>query len=326
MHQLRIVFTCLCAYLPRPNEVLVVIPDGRKGHSGHAGHGGGHEGHDGHEGSQETTAIPPHVPVIEFNPADLSPQSEVQPDLLFSRPGARRDLGLVFLTGQDIRLDPEPSGTPTLRGGRASGNEAPQSAAEAEDFTWIAEVGRLDAGAGVMDPACIAPGTSADDRVAARMSLHGGTLAVRLLGLDSETREPIRFEFVDATAPANKHTGYSQALAAGVEYALAVLSEEVTLVLKSFDDGPERRLVFSFAGLPTGGTIEILIKNMPLEGVLELVNTIRPDMLPEELLAVDTHFAMYYALSATPPQTPWIPSSFQARLGGPICPGARFTE
>jgi hypothetical protein len=86
--------------------------------------------------------------------------------------------------------------------------------------------------------------------------------------------------------------------------------------------GAERRLVFSFAGVPTGGSIEVVIKNMPLEGVLELTDTIRPG----EEADADSHFALYYTLSATPPQTPWVPRSLKARLGGPICPAARFTE
>jgi hypothetical protein len=319
MHQLRIIFTCICAYLPRKDDVLVVIPDGRKGHGGHAGHGGGHEG------PQATAAIPPHVPIIEFDPADLSPHSEVQPDLLFSRPGARRNLGLVFLTGQDITLDPAPSGTPAIRGGRVPEHKVPETPSEAEDFTWIADVGKLDPAAGVMRPECVEPGTSADDHVVARMSLQGGTVAAQLLGREqnSENHELIRFNFVDATALANTHPSYEQALAAGVAYEVTVLSEEVALVLKTFDNGPTRRLDFSFNGIPTGGTVQILIKNMPLENVLELTNLINPDL--DEPAAVDAHFAMYYSLSNANPQTPWIPNSPKARFGGPICPGARFT-
>lgn len=315
MHQLRIVFTCLCAYLPRENDVLVVIPDGREGHS-HADD----SGHPGHSGSQ-TVTVPPHVAVIEFDPSDLSPQSEIQPHLLFRHPDAHRDLGMVFLTGQDISLDPAPSGAPVLRGGRVADHRTPQSPAEMEDFTWIAEVASLDTGASTMDEPCATPGTSAGGRVVARMSLQGGTIGAKLVALDGQTHEPLRFRFVDATAPASIHPTYSQALAGAVEYDLTVFSEEVTLLLKSFG-GTTHRLTFSFAGRPTGSTLEILIKNMPLESVLELTDTIRPDVQPD----VDKHFAMYYTLSKTRPQTPWIPFGTQARVGGPICPGVRFAK
>lgn len=280
----------------------------------------GHDGHADQGGSHYRAAVPPHVPIIEFDPADLSPQSEVQPDLVFRRPGARRDLGLVFLTGNDIALDPAPTGAPVIRGGRKEGTRVPESPAEAEDFTWIADVGKLDPAAGVMNPLCTVPGTDAGERVVARMSLRGGTISAQLLGLDSEDHVPIRFDFVDATAKANTFTDYSQALAAGVAYDLVVLSEEITLVLTPYG-GDSRKLVFSFVGIPTGGTIEVLIKNMPLEGVLGVADTINPG----KRAAVDSHFTMYYALSANPPQTPWIPYSNKARFGGPICPGARFT-
>src|SRR5258708_1210937 len=142
MYRLRISFTCLCAYLPRKDEVLVVIPDGRMGmpgdHSDHAkpkdealigipdGRMGTAENHADHGGPKAAAAILSHVPVIELDSAHLSPKSEVQPDLHFRRPNSRRDWGLVFLTGNDISLvDPAPSGAPTLRNGRAPKTDAP---------------------------------------------------------------------------------------------------------------------------------------------------------------------------------------------------------
>jgi hypothetical protein len=330
MYRFRIVFTCLCAYLPRKDDVLVVIPDGRgEKADDHAGHGGPPVPMPmpAPAMAPAMVAVAPHVPVIEFDPADLSPRSELQPSLLFRRPGSRRDWGLFFLTGNDIRLDPAPSGAPVLRGGRVPGSKVPATPAEAEDFTWIAGVAELDAAAGVMDPTCVAPGKDAGGRVVARMSLQGGMLAAQLIGLDtSPNHDPIVFDFADANAPADTRKDRSQALAAAVAYDLAVTSEEVGeevgLVLTNFKDGSENRLVFSFAGRPIGSAIEILIKNMPLDGVLELTDTIKPGAKVD----VDAHFAMYYKLSATPPKKPWIPLATSARFGGPICPGARFTE
>jgi hypothetical protein len=305
MYRLRISFTCLCAYLPRRDDVLVVIPDGRKGM---------HGGHHGPEESKMTAAIPPHVPVIELDPTDLSPRSEVQPDLLFRRPDSRRDWGLIFLTGNDIKLDPAPSGAPTLRKGRAPMSDVPANAAQAEDFSWIAEIPKLDSDAGIMDPACVTPGWDAGGRVAARMSLHGGTLGAQLLA-EADGGAPIVFDWRDPDG--KPRTDYSQALAAGAVYDLPVSSAEVALVLRSFDK-TVRRLVLSFARLPVGAGIEVLIKNMPLDGVLDVEQAIKIPVDP------DLHFGMYYALSASAPKTPWIPRPRTARAGAPICPAAQF--
>jgi hypothetical protein len=321
MYRLRIVFTCLCAYLPRRDDVVVVIPDGRGIQPDEHGDHTEHEDHMEHGGSMP--AIAAHVPVIELDPADLSPQSELKPDLRFRRPGSRRDWGLVFLAGHDLRLDPPPAGPPVLRGGRVPGSKVPKTAGEAEDFTWIASVAQLDPAAGVMDPACLAPGEDPLHRVVARMSLNGGTLSAQALGLDaSPSHDPIVFDFVDASAPADTRTDCSQALAAAVVYELAVPTEQVALVLSKFKDGSTSRLELSFTGRPLGSAIEILIKNMPLDGVLEVTEAINPGGKVD----VDAHFAMFYRLSATQPQKPWIPFATSARFGGPICPGARFVE
>jgi len=91
----------------------------------------------------------------------------------------------------------------------------------------------------------------------------------------------------------------------------------VALVLTAFDKSV-RRLVLSFAGVPIGGAIEILIKNMPLDGVIEVTKAIDIPVDP------DAHFAMFYALSASAPATPWKPRPKAARTGAPICPGAQF--
>ena len=262
-------------------------------------------------------AVPPHVPVIELDPADLSPESEVRPDLVFRRPDSRRDWGLVFLTGNDITLDPAPSGAPTIRKGRAPMSNAPASAAEAEDFSWIAEIAKLDPAAGIMDPACVTAGTDAGGRVAARISLHGGTLGAQLVA-EVEGGAPLIFDWLDAAGKGEPRTDYSQALAAGAAYEVTVSSAEVALVLTSFDKTVRRRLVLSFAGLPIGAAIEILIKNMPLDGVLEVSEAMDIPVDP------DAHFEMYYALSASAPATPWITRPQHPRAGAPICPGAQF--
>jgi hypothetical protein len=307
MHQLRIVFTCMCAYLPRTDDVLVVIPDGRPKPPGE----GGHHGHSGHG-----VEVPPHVAAIQFDAADLSPRSELQPDLLFQRAGTRREQGILFLTGHDITLDPAPSGAPAIRDGRGEG-PAPRTAAELGDFSWVADISKLDTASGVMDPRCVAPGDSAERRVVARMSLQGGTLATSILGFDKDEITPIVFNFVEVDK-APVHPTYKQALAAAVAYDLAVRTEEVTLILKPFK-GKAKRLVFSFAGVPMGNVLQVLIKNMPLDSLLEVTHAIDP----EHKIDVDAHFAMYYALSENPERL-WIPYSTTARPLGPICPNAQF--
>jgi len=317
-YPLRIVFECLCAFVVRPDEVVAILPDGRNGCPPMPGGGGPMQ--------QKAVSLPPHVAVIQFDPADLSPQSAIQPDLLFRRPGSRRDQALVFLQGEDIALHPSPSGAPTIVGGRVPGHDVPRSTAEAVDFSWVADVSKLDPAAGVIDPACAAFGSNASltgtshdrGRVIARMSIKGGTVSSLVLGLDAN-HSPILFDFTDAMTGSLK-AGSAQALASAVAFDVDVPAESVALVLTPFGGAP-RRLELSFSGLPMGYAIQVLIRNMPLDSLLELSNTIQH----REKIYVDRHFMMYYALSKTPPAQVWIPSETAARANGPICPNARFS-
>ena len=321
-YSLRIVFECLCALVVRPYEILAILPDGRDGCPPMPGNG---DGGMAMPMPHEAANLPPHVAAIQFDPAELSPESDVQPDLLFRRPGGRSDQALVFLQGEDIELDPASAAPPTLVGGRAPGTAVPESAAEAADFAWVADVSSLDSAAGNIDPVCAAFGTNASltgksqdpGRVVARMRLKGGTVGSLVLGLD-ESHNPIPFDFTDAMTGSPK-TGITQALASAVAFDVTVPQEDVALVLTPYGGKP-RRLELSFAGRPMGYTIQVLIRNMPLDSLLELVETIRPG----EPIYVDQHFQMYYALSATPPAEYWIPSGRRARSNNPICPMARF--
>jgi hypothetical protein len=333
-HSLRIVFECLCAFVVRPYEVLAILPDARNGCPPMPGDGEemampmpgkGGDGMAMPMPHKTASVMPPHAAAIQFDPAELSPESEVQPDLRFRRPGGRSDQAVVFLQGEDIELDPASAAPPTLVAGRAHGTPVPGSAAEAADFSWVVEVGKLDPGAGVIDPACVNFGSNASltgksedpGRVVARMRLKGGTLGSVVLGLDAG-HNPIPFVFTDAEGATQKE-GVAQALASAVAFDVAVPQEDVALVLTPFGGKP-RRLELSFAGLPMGHTIQVLIRNMPLDSLLELVETIRPG----EPIYVDQHFEMYYALSATPPARYWIPSATRARSNGPICPMSQF--
>lgn len=327
-YRFRLVFECLCAFLKRDDDVLVVLPDGRYGCPPIPG---GQESHCDDAGNGDAAHdacganMPAHIAAIQFNPDELAADSDLQPDLVFRRPGARSEQALLFLTGQDIALDAPLTGAPAIFGGRGA-VAVPQSAGEAEDLSWVADVSRIDAAAGIMDPSCAQLGTNASldgaasspGRVVARVSLKGGTLRSLVLG-QNEQQEPVLFDFQESGALIPN--GFQQAITSAVAYDVAVGEETVTLVLSSFD-GTTRRLQFSFAGLPMGYTMQVMVKNMPLDSLLEVPYCIYPG----DTIAVDHHFAMYYALSQTPPANFWVPLETTARANGPICPSASFVE
>jgi hypothetical protein len=264
-------------------------------------------------------AMKEHVAAIQFDPAHLAPKSPLQPDFLYRPAGTRREQAFCLLTGQDIRLEPAPGGAaPTLAQG--STGAVPTTASEGRDFCWVAAIADLDSAAAAMDAACTQPGSDAGGRVVGRMSLTGGTLSTLTVGRDRGGL-PIPFRFSELGNSANLQSARQVAVASAVAYDVDLYQEDVALVLRSFD-GCECRLELSFAGLPMGYTMQILIKNMPLDALLELQPVIQPGTTP----SVDEHFAMYYALSQHQPQALWIPDSTRARALNPVCAMGRFRE
>jgi hypothetical protein len=376
MYHLRILFTCLCAHVVREDDVLVILPDARKGHPGmnplpeseddgkkhgdddHQDGDDHHELADGprlvaaaagpvfddREGSSEGVghdsgddahcmSMTPHVGAIQFDPLDLRRDSEVQPHLYYKGTDSRRDYAVYFLSGEDVVLDGAPTGRPTISGGRISKpasdhspgglTTVPSTAAEEADISWVADVSRIDEEAGFIDPLCLVPGGSApigeEPRVLSRFRLTGGLLSSAIVPR-SMGHQPLVFKWQSLDGKKEKET-YTQALSAAVAYELPIEGEEVSLKLRSFG-GEIKTLTFSLAGQPFGYTLQIAVKNMPLESLLEVERDIDP-VLPDE---VDEHFSMYYALSQHPPAELWVPAKQGARSGAPICPSSHFVE
>ena len=339
-YHLRIVFECLIAWLVREHDVVAVLPDGREGcppmrmppgNTAGAGPGTngnaatGHHAHHHHNHDGTGPALPAHVAAIQFDPAHLSGSSEVEPDFLYCPRGARADQAFVLLTGEDIALKPAPEGTPRLVRGRRKGLQAPESAVELAAFDWVVDLRALAGPAGRMHPDCIRPGSNGSrpgegGRVVARMPLTGGMLSTIHVAKD-RNHQAIPFDFIDPGDSGHVRKRGTQALACAVAYDIVLPHPEVALELTKFGTQTPRRLEFSFAGLPMGYAIQVLIKNMPLDSLLELPNT-----LQRNRPAPDDHFLMYYALSRQSPKIPWIPFSNRTRALNPVCPKAQFTE
>jgi hypothetical protein len=313
----RMVFTGLCAFKVREDDICAVLVDARDPRANHHGGSGGH----GHGSTH-----PSHAPVVQFFLDDVDSRSSRGCDLGFRGALGKREQGLCFLDRHELALLPlrEEAGAlvagpalakkrPVIWGGRAAGTNKPRNSAEEADAAWISELGKLEAGlqtkAGVFKEV-------PDDAVVARLVLQDGAFGTQFVGR-SRGGTPTIASFVDG---AEAHPSYAdQALAETVAYEVRVddSSPYIALSLRKFASDLPTRLVFSFRGQPSGHAIQVFVKNMPLSDILEISPLIRTTT---EDANVDTHFNLYHALLEKSPQRNWLPAWLEVKNGNPWCP------
>jgi hypothetical protein len=264
---------------------------------------------------------PPHVGALQFYTDQLSPNNKLEPDLRFRLPGSSREQGVVFLVREDLEIE----GTknlppPSILHGR-SNDHLPANDIEERDFFWMADFAAL--GVTGLQAGCIDTMVKPPASLLARFALYGGVLSTGDLVMSggSTVQVPFLDESVD---PPTVLGTYNQAIAFWADWEARVppdSNNDVAIRLTSFDNGKQRRLVFSYAGLPAGGSLWVSIKNVTLSDLLELSDIIEPSLAPG---MHGTHFDLHYGIADPTPNPQWVLDPSLATDGKPLCPPTKF--
>jgi hypothetical protein len=225
-----------------------------------------------------------------------------------------------FPAWQDIVIAPgfdPPHPDLTVRGGRIPGSQEPQGSADANDFSWVAEIEKAAAESGTIDDRCFNPDPPRD-LVLSRLRLVTGTIGstVALLG-----DRPTIWDF--RSAQSGKSVGYSQALASQIEYARDITGTSVTLRFVSFKGGTPIDVLLTPAAK---NEVVVKIGSLPLLDLLGQGVDDYPQQSPVD------HFSLLYRLSKKQPVEPSIPVAIchprvipgaGSLAGTLICPGGQ---
>jgi hypothetical protein len=192
---------------------------------------------------------------------------------------------------------------PTARG---QARLLPATPDEGKDFSWVADLGRIVPGAGVVDPAVLAPIPPAK-RIAARLRLDSGEVSTyRLVRVDGQV-PPLRFR---SLAAKGAEVAYTQALADWVVAEFWVSGGALEVVERRFADGARR----SIALTPSCGVVEIAVLNVARAHPGAHAGGGEPLALPEP----GRHFEKYYELAQVRPPFRPVPYVADQAVGLPV--------
>jgi len=296
---LRIFFIGLIAFVPSPDDqkLSVLLLDARNGY----------EVSDG-------TRIPVHQPLLVVRAGNcdgecggeaalaqvakfLFPMKTTTQagDTLFA---ALHRGGAWTLDGSDLSIENvSPAALSPLRINRAlrkmldgKPDLLPQTPEESKDFSWVAELDKIDPQLGTVDPDVLLERPQ-KGLIVARLPLTAGEVSTyRLVGVDDQV---YRLDFRTLKGEGAK-ASYSQALAEWVVAEIQVPGDAVRLVERRFDGKPGRTMTIK----PEGGVIELALLNMPQGHADPAAHGMDP-----RATAAGKHFEMFYGLSSTPPST-----------------------
>jgi hypothetical protein len=165
--------------------------------------------------------------------------------------------------------------------------KVPTTAAEREDFSWVASMRDIAPGVGGFQSALRSDEPLSPCTIAARLKLRSGRVfTYSLTKVDGKAR-PIHFLTPSGTNPAPYH----QAVANWVAAEIRVPGDMIEIVEQKFNDTSARR---SMKLHPLNGNVEIALLNLP-PFVAPGPNS------PTPLPAPGQHFQIYYDLVRRPP-------------------------
>jgi len=172
----------------------------------------------------------------------------------------------------------------------------PANLREAEDFSWVAEMGQIVKGAGKVDPDCLSEKPT-KDLIVGRVKLTQGTLKTyRLIEYDKNIPS-FFFQPLAASAPT---TSYSQGLADWTVVEIPIQGCEATLQAKNFATGEIRSMTLSPSDCKAGDqVVEVAMMNIPDPSQRHDHEAARGQ--EDKPQAVGTHFELFYELSESRP-------------------------
>lgn len=196
------------------------------------------------------------------------------------------------LSGAELSLE-GPKGTLQIRTGARGRHEngalyrVPLTAAEREDFSWVADISELAPETEGYDKSLIASGNPGN-RVAARLRLRSGKVVTySVIRIDAKAR-PVHFR---SASGEGTNAPYAQALANWVEATIHVPGDSLRIVEQSFTDPARKRTMQLY---PRNGVMEIALLNFP---PIEMPSPEETDSKP----GPRRPFEIYYDLVKTPP-------------------------
>jgi hypothetical protein len=161
----------------------------------------------------------------------------------------------------------------------------PTTAAEREDFSWVANLKQIAPSGYAFDEDFLAsppPGL-----IAARLTLRSGKVFTYRVARIGSNVTPVHFQRLDGTGSI---PSYSQAVATWVSAEIEVSGDDVQIVEEKFDESTGRSMTLS---PNANGEVEIAVINLP---------PLAPPATPfSGTPAPGKHFETYYDLAETPP-------------------------
>lgn len=204
--------------------------------------------------------------------------------------GAWQLAGSELSVRKGYATDPELPALAVRRNVRGTVNGQPQmiptTAAEREDYSWIASLKQLCPSPCAINPAVL--GTQPPSSlVAARLKLRGGKVFSYSIARIGGDVTPVHFTRLDGTGNASS---YSQAIATWVGAEIEVSGDSVEIAEAKFDGTAGRSMILS---PDANGRVEIAVLNLP--------NFVPPSSPNNDAPQVGKHFEAYYGLLQSPP-------------------------
>jgi hypothetical protein len=190
----------------------------------------------------------------------------------------------------------------------------PQTPEESKDFSWIAELGKIDPELGTVNPDVLAERPQ-KGLIVGRLQLTAGEVSTyRLVGVEEQVF-PLGFRTLKGESA---KASYSQALAEWVVAEIKVKGDAVRLVERRFDGKAGRTMTIK----PENSIVELALLNMPQGHAEPAAHAMDP-----LATVAGKHFEMFYGLSSAPPSTssrpvPQILSATAAPSPRPSDPGS----
>lgn len=307
---LKIYFVGLISFLPGAdgNELTVLMLDARNGYA-----------------ISDGTWMAAHEPLLLTRAphctGDCRPDFQAIADFLYQRDPEenRRQLTSALDGGSAWRLDgselflemaaEDSRAVPSfeIQGRSTSNNDGPdvkELPGAWQAFDWVAEIGRVEVSAGMLDPDVLAERPE-KGLIAARMKLVSGRVHTgRLVTLDDEVI-PLEFEPLRGGAPPNR---YTQPLADWVVAEIPVRGCEVKLAERRFDGRPGRKIALAPERCDGTEVVEAVLINLPED-------SFGPRSIDQPREEVGKHFEMFYELAYLRPPNRLRPVPAPSEMG-----------
>lgn len=319
---IRCVVTGICAFVPCSEEVVVLLP---------ADHSKDNRMAVGHD-TELNLPLVSHEAVLQFPMRCYSAEESARkPDIVFAVDGEL--FGLIRLQGEVVEFTPtfrigsvvrkveDISGRPGfLTVGQDLDSTVAPRGYGVRDFRRVIDFQEL---AGDNFDASVVTW----DKLSAAVILRGGVLSSGSVTTRQTQPVPHKAEALRPSESGERVSGWkdqNRYVAETVNWEVVHEASGLSVSLRPLgasESYDEPAVHLSLSSVPAGGSIEVMVKNMPLLDVMEART--EKDLLYRGLSDPrDLHFYMFYDMLGATDGPLYVPTLVQARIGWPWCPPA----